>query len=194
MKFDFDKCRSLMLDATLSELVVNESTIAQVPGFEAGGHGFRRNVSAISLCIAPWDRSFELALRDEDEKRDKSICYCEGDWKLYPLGGLEPPSNPQKTAVEDYFNSVYCSIENAEAAREIAHLMFLAAAEALLDHSVTTLLQKYHIDAPYVDDGFYFSRCFEYIVTDPDKSIDANYCEVVLANRITQRLKIDLER
>jgi hypothetical protein len=195
MKFDFKECRALLLAAVLAELEACKSTILKIPGYEAGGSEFRCLVSAICLDIAPWHRGFDLALRDDDEKRDERIRNSVGDWKLYPLRGIDdPPTTPQRVAVEEFFEREYSGIKNPEVAREIAHLMFLAAAEALLDYSVTRMLRRYQIDAPYVDDTFLPHRCFEYIVTDSDTSIAANYCEIVIANRITQRLKLRREQ
>jgi hypothetical protein len=195
MAFNFEQCRSLLLDATLAELQANRATILKIPGFEAGGLEFRRHVSAICLDIAPWHRSFDLAFRDDDEKWDDRIRNSIGDWKLYPLrGAVGQPSTDQRAALEEFFDREYGTIENTNSAREIAHLMFLAAAEALFDHSVTTLLRQYQIDAPYVEDAFLPDKCFEYIVMDPDGSISANYCDIVIANRITQRLKLNFER
>jgi hypothetical protein len=197
MAFNFEQCRSLLLDATLAELEANKSTILKIPGFESAGFGLCRRVSAICLDIAPWHRGFDLALRDDDEKWDDRIRNSVGDWKLYPLWRASDPrdlpSNPAREALEELFEREYGAIEDPTIAREIAHLMFLAGAEALLDHSVTTLLRQYQIEAPYVDDTFLPHRCFEYIVTDSDNSISGNYCEIVIANRITQRLKLRLE-
>jgi hypothetical protein len=70
--------------------------------------------------------------------------------------------------------------------REMAHLVFLAGAEALLDRRIGEQLRKLGVNAPIVTDGFSHHRF--YMVFDPDESIRANYCEIVVANRITARL------
>jgi hypothetical protein len=195
MNFNFERCRSLLLDATLAEMTAHKSIFEQLAGYESGSSECRVQTSAISLCIEPWHGTFDLGLRDDDEKWDNAIRYSVGDWKLYPVGGIEHARSVRETiAIQTYIEQTYGSVGDAHKARETAHLIFLAAAEALLDVAVTTQLRKYQIDAPYVDDDFYFSRCFEYVVTDPDSSIAANYCEIVLANRITQRLKMNLDQ
>jgi hypothetical protein len=71
--------------------------------------------------------------------------------------------------------------------REIAHLIFLAAGEALLDPAVAVYLQGIGIDAPVWTDEF--ASGFEYIVVDEDQTVKANYCEIVLVNRVTARLQ-----
>jgi len=195
MKFDFEECRGLLLAAVLAELEACRPTISKIPAFDVCGVELRTQVSGICLDIAPWHGSLELGLRDSDEKCDEVIRNSIGDWKLNPLRSVDDrPATPQRVKVEEFLEREYSGIKDPELAREIAHLMFLAAAEALIDHSVTTALRQFQIDAPYVDDTFLLHRCFEYIVTDSDNSIVANYCEIVIATRITQRLKLRLEQ
>jgi hypothetical protein len=68
----------------------------------------------------------------------------------------------------------------------MAHLIFLAGAEALLDPRVAQLLVELGINAPTYRDSFP-SPLFEYMVFDFDKTVSANYCEIVLANRVTAK-------
>jgi len=72
---------------------------------------------------------------------------------------------------------------------EAAHIIFLAAAEALLDERVASLLQEFGVAAQIVNDELRgLRKGVEYMVFDSDKTISANYCEIVLANRVTSRL------
>jgi hypothetical protein len=68
-----------------------------------------------------------------------------------------------------------------------SHIIFLAGAEALLDPKVAELLRCFNIDAPTLQDRF-ISSSFQYIVVDPDQTLKSNYCDLVLANRVTKRL------
>jgi isopentenyldiphosphate isomerase len=63
----------------------------------------------------------------------------------------------------------------------------MAGAEALLHPNVARLLNEFGIDAPELTDTF-VSSPFEYIVTDSDETVKSNYCDIVLANRVIQRL------
>jgi hypothetical protein len=66
-----------------------------------------------------------------------------------------------------------------------AHIIFLAAAEALLSNSIPKMLQSLGIETSLPKDSIY-GNGVEYIVFDSDETIAANYCEIILANRITR--------
>jgi hypothetical protein len=195
MNFDVERCRSLMLSATLAELTASKPFFQQLPGYESGSSECRVPISGISLNVSPWHGDVSLSLRDQEAKWDERTCYTPAEWK-YEFLGL--PDRPSVREIDDaiaYLSTSYGAVgRDSHKARETAHLIFLAAAEALLDHSVTALLRTYQIDAPFIDDDFLPHRCFEYIVTDQDNSIAGNYCEIVVASRITQRLKGRIER
>jgi len=189
MKFEFEECRRLVLAAVLAELEVGKSNFVPDPVAGQFGADSRPSISGIGLDIAPWHRRFYLALRDDDEKWDKSLRYEIGDWKLYPLNGLvNPPAIAASAAAIDYIGDAYESVAGDQL-RNVAHMIFLSAAEALLDEAVHQRFQQYGIDAPYIVEDFPPHRCFEYVVTDEDGSIALNYCELVIANRITNRLR-----
>ena len=187
MKFEFSKCRGLVLEAILAELDVGAGRFT--PDNDSGEDKIAASsVSGIGLDFSPWHRQLMLGLR-EQEKWDEAIRYRIGDWKYYPLNKPDfPPSLPQTAAAADFAGDVYDSAAEMRPI-EVAHLMFLAAAKALVDPAVTDRLQQLGNDAPFITDDFPSSRVFEYVVTDGDESIAANYCEIVIANRLTNRLK-----
>lgn len=67
-----------------------------------------------------------------------------------------------------------------------AHLIFLAGAEALLRPTVAEFLRELGIAAPVMTDPL-APHDFEYIIADPDATVVANYCDIVIANCVTQR-------
>jgi hypothetical protein len=135
-------------------------------------------------------------MRDYENAHDFVCRYSTADWKHNCLIGNEPSLSPPHASAsvklfENAANYIYeQTMESGELEQEVVHLIYLATAEALLDPSITSVLRGYQIDAPFVEDSFLPHRCFEYVVTDPDESIAANYCEIVIANRITNRMKL----
>jgi hypothetical protein len=189
MKFDFEECRSIILNATLSELDIARANVASETSTDPSKLKCSQ-ISGIGLDIAPWHRRFYVGFRSDDEKWDEAIRYSIGDWKHYPVNGLTGHHvEGAPASAERYIGDTY---DAAAEPREIAHLIFLAAAEALLDFTVTGKLRSMSIDAPFIVDDFPPHRCFEYVIMDDDASIRANYCEIVIANRITQRLRLAL--
>ena len=80
---------------------------------------------------------------------------------------------------------------------EIAHLIFLAGAEALID---ATVRDRFYEILDSIQDSSTFSGqlslegklsandgWFEYVLSDPDEQCRANYCDIVLASEIKAR-------
>jgi hypothetical protein len=101
---------------------------------------------------------------------------------------IEDINTKELIPARDYTHGA-CSTAKAEGlgSQEVAHLIFLAAADALLDKSVSTFLQSVGINATERSDTLPRGY-FQYIVIDEDGVIKANYCDIVLANRVTRRL------
>jgi hypothetical protein len=85
------------------------------------------------------------------------------------------------------FQRYQAAIGEPSQSQEIAHLTFLAAADALLDESVALRLQSVGVMAPVITDKLR-SNYFKYVVLDEDGVIKANYCDIICANRVTRRL------
>ncbi|MCE4555448.1 hypothetical protein [Pelomonas cellulosilytica] len=78
-------------------------------------------------------------------------------------------------------------------AEDLRHVLFMAAAEALLAPEVATLLRSYGVDAP--DFGSALGGYpFYFYVMDPDEALRVNYCDVVRANRVVARVLDAQER
>src|SRR5262249_17140599 len=93
---------------------------------------------------------------------------------------------PELALAVEFVHAAYVSENSNHIAREMAHMIFLAGAEALLDPSVAEALKELGIDAPVCRDDF-MPRYFEYMVFDFDGTYPGNYCELVMANRVTAR-------
>jgi len=111
--------------------------------------------------------------------------YNSADWEYFDFvsnssfAGLQPAA--------DFIRQAYVSEgEDSPARHEMAHLVFLAGAEALLDRRVAACLCEIGVNAPAYGDEF-LQRPFEYMVFDPDETVRVNYCELVLANRVTSK-------
>lgn len=139
-------------------------------------------INAIALDIYPWHGSASLAVRTRsvpDEDR-----YAIADWPEYDFANQETSTQLKEAA--DFAAECYRNKPESMELIDAAHLIFLAAAEALLDASITAKLQDLGIDAPNLADGVSGSH-FEYLVLDSDETCRANYCEIVRANRSTAR-------
>jgi hypothetical protein len=141
-------------------------------------------VSGIALVVLPWDRYMALAIRLSSDADD--VRYSEGDWKhLEFVSSMD--KLPKFRAATEYVADAYDAADkNGLDSREMAHLIFQAAAEALGDERVTAALQCYGVDVWKIEDRFPQS-VFEYMVFDHDKTIKANYCDILLANRLSRR-------
>lgn len=106
-----------------------------------------------------------------------------GAWENFDLASNLTFTGLQASA--ELVKQAYDSV-GQEYAVEMAHLIFLAGAEALLDVRVPECLGKLSVRAPVFTDGF-MKGCFEYMVFDEDGTVHANYCELVLANRVATR-------
>ena len=140
-------------------------------------------VNAIALDIYPWHGSASLAVRTHsvpDEDR-----YSIADWPDYDFANQDSSSRLREAT--NFAFDCYRNKPDSMELTEAAHLIFLAAAEALLDASVSAKLRELGIDAPNLGDGISGSY-FEYLVLDADETCGANYCEIIRANRSTARL------
>lgn len=180
MAFSISQCRSMLLQGILDALSHCVETIATIPRIP----NIAFPISGISLDMAPWQGGIGLSVRQasefEDDRRHNSA-----DWEYFDLvsnttfGGLQPAA--------EFIEQAYVS-EGADspARHEMAHLLFLAGAEALLDARVADRLREIGVNARSYQIEF-LRGDFEYMVLDPDATVRFNYCELVLANRVKAR-------
>jgi hypothetical protein len=141
------------------------------------------------LCydILPWHGIVALSFRVVEDERNEVphrwYRYSPADWKHYDFVGDETTFD----AAREHTHRIYMAAGDPRRQQEVMHLISLAAADALLDPGVAHRLQSFGIAAPVVVDELPRGR-FEYMVIDEDRVIKANYCEIVMANRIAKRL------
>jgi len=178
MKLEFQECRRVLLDATLKAL---RESADRINAIERTGRG-DLPVTGFSLDLFPWFGDMTLSIRISSDWPCGRHAYDIGDWKHHDF--LKSWGTDRFKDAGKFIQAFYQAGPQPER-RDRAHLVFLAGAEALLDPRVAAQLQLLGIDAPVVEDRFGGDW---YIVVDEDGSIRANYCEIVLANRITNRL------
>lgn len=180
MAFDFARCRSVLVQGILDALNSQASVIASItrtPNVEFP-------ISGISLDMAPWHGGIGLALRQVSEF-EHNRRYNSADWEHFDLVSNTTFPGLQPAAVFIY-DAYVSEGEDSPARHEMAHLVFLAGAEALLDARVANRLCEIGVNAPVYGNEF-IRRPFEYMVFDPDETVQVNYCELVLANRVTTK-------
>jgi hypothetical protein len=180
MPFPFEKCRTVLCDGALAAL---EQGAGYILGLERAAQG-NIPVNGLAFDLAPWHEGIGMSLRvahPVGEYGDNSADWQHADF-------VSSDTCPPLAAAASVINAAYYSRgEDSSVCMEMAHLIFLAGAEALLDARIARQLQKLDVNAPLVEDGF-STYCRFYMVFDPDETVKANYCEIVLANRVTARL------
>jgi hypothetical protein len=179
MKHDFAECRRVLFDATLKALRESSTFINSIERTPRGD----LPVTGISLDLYPWHGAMTLSLRLSSDFPLGGHRYDIGDWKHHDF-----PRAWETTFFQEAgrFLQRFYQAGGQDEFQVRAHLIFLAGAEALLDPRVAQELQSLGIDAPIKTDHF-LSHYFEYIVFDGDATVKANYCEIVMANRVTNR-------
>lgn len=180
MRFDFDDCRRVLIDGMLDAL---RSRTDAVKAIERTGRG-DLPVTGVSLDLAPWHGGVGLALRQSSDPTNPERRYSSVEWKLFNF--VSDEDYEPLAEVGQYIRKVYRSA-GRRGSLDAAHLIFLAGADALLDKKVAAFFRKLGVDAPVIKDRF-VEHYFEYIVIDPDGTIRSNYCDLVLAMQVSQRL------
>jgi hypothetical protein len=179
MAFDYSQCHSLILDGILEGLRLRADEVAEIAA-EVKSPQVEFPIDGVSLDLVPWHAALGVSFRLHTE-RDPDIRYCNVEWSYFNVVSNQSCSGLQRAA--DFIHAAYTSENSSSLAREMAHLIFFAGAEAILDPRVAQTLVKLGINAPTYENHF-LSRLFEYIVLDFDGTVHANYCELVLANRV----------
>lgn len=182
LKEQFDACKIATLHAILDALRERSEYIASI---ERSANG-DMPVTGIALELFPWHGSFGLSLRMMSDFPMGDSRYDSADWPHFDFTqGCESPSINEATSL---VSALYAKgKEPGNDLRDMAHLAFLAGAEALLNDQVAGVLREMGIDAPILNDHFVTSP-FQYIVTDVDQTVKSNYCDLVLSNRVFRRL------
>ena len=174
---DLERIRGPLLCAILDALEFARPRIEAIPNA-------KKEINGISYDLYRWHKYVAISFREAGAVvRDNPA-----DWKYFEIVSSVTTRSPfLDTAAELIDREWNNAEERGLRLTEAAHLIFLAGAEVLLDASVARMLQNMGVDATEVRDGF-LPKPFEYMVLDPDQTVRANYCEIVMANRATARL------
>jgi hypothetical protein len=180
MPIDFAECRQVLFYGIMEGLRSREAAIRAI---EPTGRG-DMPVNGISLDITPWHGGAGLSLRLFSDPHSGEQRYNSADWTHFDF--VSQQNCPALHTAGDFIRTAYNS-GGKKGCLSMAHLAFLAGADALLDKRVAKYLRSLDIQAPVIGERFP-NHVFEYIVLDPDGTVNANYCEIVVANRWTARL------
>ncbi len=182
LKQQCDNCREAILAAIIDALHERADYIASIERTPRGDIP----VTGLALELFPWHKSLGLSLRLSSDFPQGEFRYDSADWPHFAF--TDGCKSPSIEAAVSLVTEIYEQGNQPDnELTEMAHLTFMAGAEALLHPSVARLLNECGIDAPDITDHF-VSSPFQYIVTDVDQTVKANYCDIVLAGRVTQRL------
>jgi hypothetical protein len=177
MKFDFDRCVDVFFKG-LSEALANKSkSIEELHKADA--------ISAMSFDILPWDPYMGVAFRVASDAEEYAA--EPGDWQNAQFI-ICLDCKPLESASE-YAHQVYEQAEDCGlASMEAAHLLFLAGATVLLDPRIPALLRTCGIEANALEETDSLDwQGFDYFMLDHDRTVKANYCDLVRWNRVTLR-------
>lgn len=182
LKHQFDACSDAIQIAIVDSLRERADYVSSIQRTING----RIPVTGIALELFPWHGGLGLSLRLDSDFPLGQSRYDSADWPQFNFtDGCASPSIPAAIAhVTQIYNQGKLP---SHALVDFAHLTFLAGAEALLHPLVAAELNGLGIDAPTLTDIF-ISSPFQYIVIDADATLKSNYCDIVLANRITKRM------
>ena len=144
MAFDYQICRELFLNAIHAVLEADGDYITSIERTTRGD----LPINGLSLEIYPWHEYCTLSIRLSSDKN----CYNPVDWQHFEFAPSTSDQISQLCAVAEYAAEVYVPLleEQPSKARDLAHLIFLAGAEALLNESVAQRLRAFEIDAPTI--------------------------------------------
>jgi len=127
-----------------------------------------------------------------DYKNYESLKYSPADWVHYSLLDYKTSKSEKFKEVSEFIFQLYEEIENKtekydKLQMDINHLIFIAVAEAVLQPTVAEKLREFGFHASVITNTP-DSYTFEYIVSDADKHFNFNYCDLIVANRMTNEV------
>ena len=135
LHFDFDECVGVFLQSLLGALAEHGQRIESLNQDE--------RLQAISFDILPWDPYIGIAFRTLNEPIDTDH---SADWVHSHFIG-EINCRALHPALEFASNAYQAVLKEPGKCQEVAHLLFVAAAVALLDDRVAQLLQSFGVAA-----------------------------------------------
>jgi hypothetical protein len=182
--FDFAHGRSLFLSAVIDSIQRRSDYIRSIRRTGRGD----MPIDGIAFDLYPDHGYIALSLRENDAVyRNQN----SADWQHFEFICSQQHDFPRLRDAVSYIEEKYKPYRASESNQgtELHHVILLAAADALTDPSVATLLRSFEIEAAIWDDRMFPDPgFFDYIVLNAHGDIRLNYCELVRANRITSRL------
>lgn len=150
---------------------INAMTLDILPWFGQAGIAFRIQSDPVTLRVGEWAHYDDFV----------DLCVCHSG-----------PLNDAAQYVRDAWESPPADLNRLQ----MAHLIFLAGAEALLADAVRCRFYAI-LDAIQTESEFTgrfsfdnqlsaYDGWFEYVVSDPDGNSRVNYCDVLRANEVTK--------
>ncbi len=162
--------------------------------YELAGLG---RINGISFDIIPsaYQTYSAISFRKQSDylsmdpfNEDRALMYSPGDWEHYSLLEYSTCKSEKFREASGFIFRLFEDIYEAAGEydgiqQDINHLLYSVIAEAGLQPSVAQKLNECGLSVPIVTNGFEYG--FEYMVTDMDSPIYFNYCDMVVANRMT---------
>jgi hypothetical protein len=192
----YEECRERLVGAIVAGLRHSEPVIRQCFAAEnqmpmyAESPAF--DVTGVGLYVDN-DNTFILSLRNTDENWDKQVSMYPESWTNGVLGERGPVDLPEINDCLSFITS-WCETwtaryeDSRSASPMCSHLLYLAAAEAMLDSRVCKELHRLRIDAIPSTDPEFSNTLFSYVVRERDDRFSMNYCDLVLAMRYTAQI------
>ncbi|MEM9541108.1 MAG: hypothetical protein AAGA60_16595 [Cyanobacteria bacterium P01_E01_bin.42] len=178
--FHYDRCAQCIRDGIIHALQLQTQYIQNIQKSK----DYQSRIRALSFDVYPWHQYVALSIRLNSDTVENN----PAEWSHFEfISTVECDSIPLKKAAEYITQQYESAEEQGISAREMAHLLFLASAEALLSSDVIILLQKMGVELEDSDDPLDFQRV-KLCVWDVDESISANYCDIIRANRATEQI------
>ena len=179
--YDHGECQEILLRALLSGLTMHKDLVRNLE--RTHRTEFHCGIRAISFDILPWQAYVAVSFcTSSDEWPRVRWQPTDDQWTGYELIGCHNAENELAPA-QEFVHSIHLTNPDS---RELYHLIWMAAADALLDARIARILRECNI--PAADADQLPSGEFEYVVVDEDRVFSGNYCEFVIAQRLAQRL------
>lgn len=180
MVIQFDRFKNVFRNEILKTLESSNDQIHKLVSDETIERSGECKITGMSLDLLPWHGYAAISFRCWDD--DSGIVESPADWK-YSAYIEDHQFAETKELIRTSWETPLSGCTHAE----IAHLIFMAAAEALLDSAIGEKLREIGIDVTVETGQVPEGRLF-FVVIDDDRQISANYCELVIANKLTDRL------
>ncbi|AWH84707.1 hypothetical protein HYN59_06045 [Flavobacterium album] len=120
---------------------------------------------------------------------DRALMYSPGDWEYYSLLEYRTCRSEKFREAAKYifriFEEIYEEVGEYDGIQQdINHLLYSSIAEGAMQRSVAAKLQECGVDAPIIEYRFQYG--FDYMVMDVDSPTLFNYCDLVVADRMTK--------